>query len=81
VVCLSTTRLRCAKTAEQIEVLFGIEARGDQENIILDGAPEYPTAKERGNGKISHIIKQTIYVGTLLEIQSGFHQITVTSCL
>jgi len=29
-VCLSVTRLRCANTAERIEVLFGVETLGTQ---------------------------------------------------
>jgi len=35
-VSLSVTWLRCANTAEQIEVLFGVETLVDPRNIILD---------------------------------------------
>jgi len=31
-----------AKTAEWIDVLFGVEIHGDQRNIALDGAPHLP---------------------------------------
>jgi len=33
--CLFVTRLRCAKTAEWIEVLFRVEIFGDPRNIVL----------------------------------------------
>jgi len=41
-VCLSVTRLHCAKTAERIEVLFGIETYGDPGHIVLDGGADPP---------------------------------------
>jgi len=36
----SATRLGCAKTAEQIEVLFGVET------VVLYGIPDLPTVRE-----------------------------------
>jgi len=41
--CLSVTRLRPANMAEQIEVLFGMEALGGARNIVLDGGPDPST--------------------------------------
>jgi len=38
-VCLSVTRLRCAKTAKKMEVLFGVETLGDPRHIVLDVVP------------------------------------------
>jgi len=32
-VCLSVTRLSCAKVAERIEVLFGVETLGDPDDM------------------------------------------------
>jgi len=40
-VCQSVTRLRCAKTAERIQVLLRMETLGDPRNIILDGSPDF----------------------------------------
>jgi len=37
-VILSIVCLRCAKTADRIEVLFGVETHGDPRHIILDGS-------------------------------------------
>jgi len=44
-VCLSCgfTRLRCANTAEWIEVLLGVETFLDPRSIVLDGSPDFPT--------------------------------------
>jgi len=43
-VCLSrgSTRLHCAKTAEQIRILFGVSTLGSPRNIVLDGDPHPP---------------------------------------
>jgi len=43
-VCLSrgSTRLHCAKTAEQIKILFVVNTLGGPRNIALDGAPDPP---------------------------------------
>jgi len=43
-VCLSrgSTRLNCAKTAEGIKVLFGVNTLRGQRNIALDGGPDPP---------------------------------------
>jgi len=48
--CLSRgfTRLWCARTAKLIEVLFGIKPLGGPRNIVLDGDPDLPSARERG---------------------------------
>jgi len=46
-VCLSygSTRLHCAKTAEQIKILFGVNTLGGPRNIVLDRPPDPPTAR------------------------------------
>jgi len=36
------TRLRCAKTTERIEVLFGMKTLECPGNIVLDGEPQFP---------------------------------------
>jgi len=41
-VCQSGTRAGCAKTAEQIDVLSGVETHGDARNSVLDGVPMSP---------------------------------------
>jgi len=45
-ICLFVTQTGCAKTAERIDVLFGVETSGDPISIVgpLDGVP-YPTAR------------------------------------
>jgi len=49
-VCLSpgSSRLHCAKTAEQIKMRFGLYTPGAQWNVVLDGGANTP---ERGRGK------------------------------
>jgi len=37
------TWLRCANTAERIEVLLVVETPGDLRNIALDGSPDFPS--------------------------------------
>jgi len=37
------TRLRCANTAEQIEVLLRSDNLGDPRNIVLDDSLDFPT--------------------------------------
>jgi len=48
-VCLSrgSTRLHCAKMAEQIKMLFGVNTRGGPRNIVLHGSPD---PSQRGGG-------------------------------
>jgi len=41
-VSLAVRRLRRAKTAERIEVLFGVKTLGGQRNIVLDAGPDPP---------------------------------------
>jgi len=43
-------------TAEQIEVLFGVETLGDPRHILLDGASDPPSASE-GKGEILLVVK------------------------
>jgi len=42
-VCQSITRLRCAKAAERIDVLFGVDTPGGSRNILLDRRPDSAT--------------------------------------
>jgi len=51
-VCLSrgSSRLHCAKIAEQIKMLFGMNTPGGPRNIVLDVGPDAPT--ERGRGPV-----------------------------
>jgi len=37
-----STRLHCAKTAEQIKMLFGVNTFEGPRNIVLDGGPDPP---------------------------------------
>jgi len=48
-VCLSrgSSRLHCARTAEPIKMLFGMNTPGDPWNIVLDVGPDPP---QRGEG-------------------------------
>jgi len=39
--------LCCAKTAERINVLFGVETPGEPRNIVLDESSYHPTVRER----------------------------------
>jgi len=47
-VSLSVMQLRCAKVAEQIRVLFGMETLRGARHIVLDGGPSAPTARRSG---------------------------------
>jgi len=49
-VCLSrgSTRLRCAKTAEQIKILFGVNTLGCPRNTVLDGGSDPPLRRGWG---------------------------------
>jgi len=47
-VCQSVTRAGCAKTAERIDVLFGVKTHGDPKNIALHGGAHLLTVKGRG---------------------------------
>jgi len=48
-VCLSrgSSRLHCAKLAEQIKMLFGVNTPGGRWNIVLDVGPDPPTEGKR----------------------------------
>jgi len=48
-VSLSVTHVGCAKTAERIDVLFGLESPGDPRNILLHGGPHPP---RQGEGRL-----------------------------
>ena len=41
-VCLSVTLVRPAKTAEPIEMPFGLKTRVGPENYVVDGSPDPP---------------------------------------
>jgi len=62
----SDTRLRCAKTAKRIEVMFGIETLGDQRRIMLDGGPY---AEEAGQREIFFAHLQSIRTSSLGSMQ------------
>jgi len=47
------TRLYCAKTAERIEILFGLNTLGGLRSIVLDGSPDPP---QRGGGELGKIL-------------------------
>jgi len=49
---VSVTQPRCAKTAERIEVLFGLETLEDPRHIVLDGGLGRPAGSENGRGPI-----------------------------
>jgi len=51
-VCQSVTRLRCAKTSEQIDVLLYMKTPENPRNIVLDGAHGVPirVPPRRGGG-------------------------------
>jgi len=38
-----SSRLRCAKTAELIKMLFGVNTLGGPRDIVLHGGPDHPT--------------------------------------
>jgi len=44
---LPVTRLSPAKTAERIEILFGVENSAGSRKIVLDGEPDHPTTRGR----------------------------------
>jgi len=46
-VCFCVTEQRCAKTAEQIEVLFGMDTFVGPRHIVLDEGSNPPTAIKR----------------------------------
>jgi len=67
-----STRLRCAKTAEQINILLGVNTLGGPRHIVLDGGPDPPQRRERDSMQPS-----PNYFGFLLECNcnriSQFH--------
>jgi len=67
-VCLSrgSTRLYCAKTAQRIKILFGVNTLGGPRNIMLDGGPD-PPQRGGGVGEISPIVDQ-LHISRLAEI-------------
>jgi len=71
-VCLSvcpsrgSTRLLCAKTAERIKILFGLNTPGGQRNIVLEWGPDPP---QRGKGYSMQPLQS--YFGLLLLICRG----------
>jgi len=44
----SSSWLHCAKMAEQIKMLFGVNTPGGPRNIVLDVGPDVPTERWRG---------------------------------
>jgi len=67
-VCQFITRLRCAKTAERIDVLFGVETPGDRKSIKLDGGYHLPRQYEGGSMRpltnyFGHLLKETVELG------------------
>jgi len=51
--CLA--RLRCAKTAGQIMILFGVNTLGSPRNIVLDGGLD-PPLTHRAGGEFDAIL-------------------------
>lgn len=45
---LSVVQLCCAKIAEWIKVLFGVETLGDERHIVLDHHPDHRTGRMSG---------------------------------
>jgi len=70
-VCLSrgSSRLRCAKTAEQIKMLFMVNTVGGPWNIVLDVGPDSPPT-ERGRGPDLNFAKLGLYT------ESGLGHVT-----
>jgi len=67
-VCLSrgVTRLRCAETAERIEVRFGMKIFEGPRNIVLNGSLD---PQRRGRGESAHSMQPLPnYFGLLLNI-------------
>jgi len=58
-VCLlrGFTGLWCAKTAERIKVLFGVQTLGGSRNIVFDGGHESPTARGGGSAFDAAFVK------------------------
>jgi len=56
---MSVTRLRCAKMAEGIKVLFGLETPEDlrQAYVVLDRGSDSPTVSDRGVGESLTVAK------------------------
>jgi len=46
-VCQAVSRAECLKTAEQIDVLFGVNTSADPRNIVSDGSPYPPRQGEK----------------------------------
>jgi len=53
-----STRLHCAKTAEQIKILFGRNTLGGARNTVLDGGPDPP---QRGGGGFDAVFAQLLW--------------------
>jgi len=68
-VCLSVTRMRCAKTAERIDMLLGVETSGDPNRSVLDGCADVPTDTERRRQHCFALLYSDYFV-VLLELSS-----------
>jgi len=51
-VSLTLMRLRCSKTDERIDVLFGMETVEDSRQVVLDGGSGLPTSRGSADGAI-----------------------------
>jgi len=65
-VCLLVTTASCAKTAEPIDVLFGIRTRVGPLSHVLDGGLEDPP----GNGKFGASLGPSVNYGQYLQPRS-----------
>jgi len=61
-VCLSGgfIRLWCAKTAEGIEVPFGMKTPGGPRNAVLEGDPDPPTAMQLLSNHFGRLVQSEI---------------------
>jgi len=51
-----SNRFHCAKTTEQIKILFGVNTLGGQKSIVLDGGPDPHSKKGGGFDEVCQII-------------------------
>jgi len=62
-VSLSVTRLHCAKTAEPIEVSFGVETLWDLGHIVLEEGSDSPLARMDGfDAAFAQFLWRLVYV-------------------
>jgi len=72
-----STRLRCAKTAEQYKILFRVNTLGNQRNIVLDGGHDPPPREGGFDAAFAKLLWPLVQLGSVglyftVTVRAGF---------